>query len=113
MQTSNLKTHVQFSPEGVWRVTVFESDRLWTEILCFERSQSMGPVMDPDSDAVFTIAAGEAVFQVDAKRKRLQQWDTVLVPAGSEVTVTNASTDPLVLFLVAAPRRSRGPSAAR
>jgi quercetin dioxygenase-like cupin family protein len=103
VEETNLKDHVHFSPDGVRRETVFETTRLWAEVLCFERSQRVGPVMDPDSDALFTVAAGEAVVQVDTRRKRVQQWDTVLVPAGAEVTVTNASTDPLVMFLVAAP----------
>jgi len=52
---------------------------------------------------VFVIIAGEAVFQVDGRRKRLDQWGTVLVPAGAAVTVTNASVEPLVLFLLTAP----------
>jgi len=33
----------------------------------------------------------------------LQQWEAVLVRAGSQVTVTNASVDPLVVMLVASP----------
>ena len=40
-------------------------------------------------------------FVVDGRRKRLGQWSTVLVPAGSEVSISNASTEPLVLMLVA------------
>ena len=103
MESRNLKRFVHFSPDGARRETVFETGHLWTQILCFERNQSMGPVTDPDSDALFTIVAGEAVFLVESKRKRLDQWSAVLVPAGTEVTVTNASADPLVLLLVAAP----------
>jgi quercetin dioxygenase-like cupin family protein len=103
VEETNLKDHVRFSPDGVRRETLFDTDRLWAEVLCFERNQVVGPVTDPDSDALFTVAAGEAVVQVDNKRKRVEQWATVLVPAGSEVTVTNASADPLVMFLVAAP----------
>jgi mannose-6-phosphate isomerase-like protein (cupin superfamily) len=103
VEETNLKDHVHFSPDGVRRETVFDTSRLWAEVLCFERNQQVGPVMDPDSDALFTVAAGQAVVQVDNRRKRVSQWDSVLVPAGSEVTVTNASGDPLVLFLVAAP----------
>jgi quercetin dioxygenase-like cupin family protein len=103
VEQTNLKDHVRFSPDTVRRETVFDTDRMWAEVLCFERSQRIGPVMDSDSDALFTVAAGQAVFQVGNERKRAGQWDTVLVPAGSEVTVTNASADPLVLFLVAAP----------
>jgi quercetin dioxygenase-like cupin family protein len=103
MENRSLKRFVRFSADGVTRETVYETDHLWTQILCFERNQSIGPVTDPDSDAVFTVVAGEAIFLVDGKRKRLDQWSTVMVPAGAEVSVTNASADPLVVLLVAAP----------
>jgi mannose-6-phosphate isomerase-like protein (cupin superfamily) len=99
----NLKRFVHFSPDEVNRETVFETENLWTEVLCLERNQAIGPVTDDESDAMFLIVAGEAAFQVDEQRKRLGQWGIVLVPAGAEVTVTNASVEPLVLLLVAAP----------
>jgi mannose-6-phosphate isomerase-like protein (cupin superfamily) len=82
---------------------VFETENLWSQVLCFERNQQLGPVMDPEADAMFTIVAGEAVFLVDGDRKRLKQWGSVMVPAGSEVTVSNASVEPLVVLLVASP----------
>ena len=94
---------VHFSPDGVRRETVFETDHLWSQVLCFERNQSLGPIADPRSDALFTVVAGEAVFLVDGKRRRLKQWSTVLVPAGEKVAVSNASADPLVVYVVAAP----------
>jgi mannose-6-phosphate isomerase-like protein (cupin superfamily) len=103
VESRTLTRFVHFSPDGVHRETVFETEHLWSQILCFERNQSLGPVMDPQADAMFTIVAGEAAFQVEGDRKRLKQWGSVLVPAGSEVTITNASVDPLVLLLVAAP----------
>jgi quercetin dioxygenase-like cupin family protein len=99
----DLRDYVRFSPHVVQRETVLETDRLWAQVLCLDRTQRVGPVMDPGSDALFTVVAGEAVFQVDGKRRRLSQWGLVLVPAGSEVTVANASVDPLVLLLIAAP----------
>jgi mannose-6-phosphate isomerase-like protein (cupin superfamily) len=99
----NLQDFVQFSPDGVRRNVVFETDHLWSQVLCFDRNQHVGPVADPDSDGLFTILAGEAVFLVDRRRKRLKQWEAVLVPAGSQVTVTNASVDPLVVMVVTSP----------
>jgi mannose-6-phosphate isomerase-like protein (cupin superfamily) len=109
VESRNLKRFVHFSAEGVQRETVFETERLWTQVLCLEGSQSVGPIADGASDAVFTIVAGEAVFLVDGRRKRLGQWGTVLVAAGSEVVVTNASAEPLVMLLVAAPPPPPGP----
>jgi hypothetical protein len=99
----NLQDFVQFSPDGVRRETVFETGNLWIQVLCFERNQHIGPVEDPDADGLFTVLAGEAVFLVDRKRRRCKQWEAVLVPAGSSVSVTNASVDPLVVLLVASP----------
>ena len=83
MENRNLKRFVHFSPDSVVRETVFETDRLWAQVLCFDHNQTIGPMIDPDSDALFTIVAGEAVFLVDAKRKRLEQWGTVLIEANS------------------------------
>ena len=103
MEQANLKQFVHFSADGVRRETVFETHRVWSQVLCFERNQQVGPITDPNSDGIFLVVAGEAVFMVDGKRKRLEQWGTVLVPAGAEVTVTNASVDPLVVFLMTAP----------
>jgi quercetin dioxygenase-like cupin family protein len=99
----DLKELVHFSGHSVRRETVFETGRVWSEVVCFDRNQHIGPVNDPDSDGLFTVLAGEAVFLVDRRRKRVKQWEAVLVPAGSRVSVTNATVDPLVVLLVAAP----------
>jgi len=103
VENRSLKRFVHFSPDHLNRETVFETEHLWCEVLCLDRNQSYGPVTDNDADALFTILAGEAVFLVDGKRKRLDQWATVLVEAGERISVTNASAEPLVLLLTAAP----------
>jgi glyoxylate utilization-related uncharacterized protein len=82
---------------------VFETEHLWSQLACLGRNQSLGPLADPDADAVLLVVAGEVAIQVDRSRKRLKQWDTVLVPARAELAVTNASGDPAVLLLVTAP----------
>src|SRR3989442_592173 len=94
---------VHFSPDGVRRETVFETEHLWSQILCFDRNQSLGPVTDPDADAMFTIVAGEGVFVIEGDRRRMKQWETVLVPAGAEVSISNASVEPLVVLLMPSP----------
>jgi mannose-6-phosphate isomerase-like protein (cupin superfamily) len=103
METRDLKKLVHFSDQRVEREPVHETLRLWSEVVCLSRAQSLGPVRDDDSDAMFVVIAGEGAFQVDGRRKRLKQWGTALVPAGAEVVVSNASVDPLVLLVTAAP----------
>ena len=60
-------------------------------------SLAVGPTND-DGLSRMTV-----VVQVDRRRKRLEQWGTTLVPAGSELTITNATPEPAVVLLVAAP----------
>lgn len=103
VDSRDLRAFVQFDESAVRRETVFETDRLWAQLLCFERNQNYGPVSDDEADAIVTIVAGEAVVLVGAGRKRIKQWETALVPAGKPLTIANASGDPLVVLLVTAP----------
>lgn len=103
MDTKDLRDLVSFSEDGPHHGTVFESERLWSEVVCLERAQELGPISDRDSDGLCVLLAGQVAVQVGRGRKRLDQWGTVLVPAGSELTIRNASIEPAVILLVAAP----------
>lgn len=109
MDAKDLRDLVQFSEEGPRHGTVFESAHLWSEVVCLDRAQELGPISDRDSDALCVLLAGEVAVQIDKGRKRLQQWGTVLVPSGSELTIRNASIEPSVILLVAAPPPTRRP----
>jgi mannose-6-phosphate isomerase-like protein (cupin superfamily) len=103
VDAADLPDFVEFEEDGVVRRQVFESHRLLAQVISVDVNRSYGPAGDPDADAMLTILAGEAVFQVGRGRKRMRQWGSVLVAAGEEIVVTNASGDPLVLLLVTAP----------
>jgi quercetin dioxygenase-like cupin family protein len=103
VESRDLRRYVEFDEDTVRKETVFETEHLFAQVLCFEVNQSHGPVSDPSSDAIVTIVAGEAVVLVGAGRKRLKQWEAALVPAKNELSISNASAEPLVVLLVAAP----------
>lgn len=107
METKDLRDLVTFEEDRPRHEALFESEHLWSEVVCLDRNQSIGAVSDPDSDALVLVVTGKVVVQVDRGRKRLEQWETSLVPAGSELTVTNATGDPAVVLLVAAPPPAR------
>ncbi len=103
MKAKDLRDLVRFSEDGPRHEPVYESEHLWSEVVCLDRNQGLGPISDPDSDAICLVVAGAVAVQVDRGRKRLEQWETVLVPAGSQLVIKNASLDPAVVLLVAAP----------
>jgi hypothetical protein len=99
----DLRDLVRFDEAGPRHATLFETGRLWSEVLCLDRNQALGPIADRDSDALVLVVTGKVVVQVDRGRKRREQWETALVPAGSELSITNATEDPAVVLIVAAP----------
>lgn len=82
---------------------LIESERLWSEIVCLQQAQGVGPIRDDESDGILVVLAGEVATQVGKGRARMKQWETVEVPAGLELTIRNASEEPAVILLVVAP----------
>jgi glyoxylate utilization-related uncharacterized protein len=107
----NLTDLVHFSEDDVRREVLFDSDRFFSQVACLQGNQMMGPISDPTAEAMVTVLTGEVAAQVDKGRARMKQWETVLVPAGSELTLRNASAEPSVVLLVIAPPPSDGDAA--
>jgi glyoxylate utilization-related uncharacterized protein len=103
VKTLDIRDLVHFSDDEPRRRTLIESERLWSEIVCLQQSQGMGPVRDDESDGIIVVLAGEVAAQVGKGRARMKQWEAVDVPAGLELTLRNASEEPAVVLLVVAP----------
>jgi hypothetical protein len=103
VETLDIRDLVRFSDDGPRRSTLVEAERLWSQVVCLQGSQGVGPVRDDGSDGLLVVLAGRVATQVGKGRARMAQWETVLVPAGEDLTVRNASEEPAVLLLVAAP----------
>ena len=107
MRTLDIRTLVHFSEEDPHRRTLLDGDRLWSEVVCLQGSQGVGPIRDDDADGLVVVLAGEVATQVGKGRARMKQWETVKVPAGMELTLRNASDEPAVVLVVVAPPPSR------
>ena len=103
MKAKDIRELVHFSEDEPVRRTLYESEHLWSEVVCLQNSQRLGPIGDPGSDAICAVLAGEVATQIGKGRTRIKQWDSVLVPAGELLTLANASDEPSVVLIVAAP----------
>ena len=103
MKTLDIRDLVHFSDDEPRRQTLVEGERLWSEIVCLQAAQGVGPIRDDDSDGIVVVLAGEVATQVGKGRARMKQWEAVDVPAGMELTIRNASEEPAVVLLVVAP----------
>lgn len=109
MKTRNLTDLVRFGDDAPRIEVLVETDRLYSQVVCLQESQSFGPVADPTSDVLFTVLAGEVAAQVGKGRARMKQWEAIVAESGDEVTLRNASEEPSVVLLVLAPPPSAVP----
>lgn len=103
MKPLDIRDLVHFSEDEPRQRTLAETDHLWSQVVCLQGSQGVGPLREDDADGMLVVLAGRVAAQVGKGRVRMAQWETVLVPAGLELTVRNASEEPAVLLLVVAP----------
>ena len=103
MKTRDIRDLIWFADDAARQETLFESEHLWSQIVCLQGSQGIGPMSDPRADAVLAVLAGEVAAQIGKGRARMGQWESVLVPHGEELTIRNASDEPSVVMLVLSP----------
>jgi glyoxylate utilization-related uncharacterized protein len=103
MKPRDIRDLVRFDDEAAHTEVLFETARIWSQIICLHGAQDIGPVADKDSDAIVSVLAGEIAVQVGKGRTRMSQWHAVLVPAGTELTIRNASEEPAVVQVTTAP----------
>lgn len=103
MKALDIRDLVHFSEDEPRRRTLIEGERLWSEVVCLQGAQGIGPLRDEDSDGLLVVLAGSVAAQVGKGRARMKQWETLEVPSGLDLTVRNASEEPAVLLLVVAP----------
>ena len=103
VKTRTLTDLIHFTEDGPRTEVLAETDRIWSQVVCLQGAQGIGPMSDADADGLVVVLAGEVAAQVGKGRARMKQWETVTVPAGEDLTLRNASAEPGVVLLVLAP----------
>ena len=103
MNTRKVTDLVHFEDDAARTEVLYETPQLFSQVVCVQGSQGIGPMSDARSDGVVVVLAGEIATQVGKARARMRQWESALVPAGEDLTFRNASEEPSVVLLVLAP----------
>src|SRR3954468_2431172 len=103
MRTRTLTDLIHFTEDAPRTEVLFETPKVWSQVICLQGAQGVGPWSDDDADGLVFVLSGEVAAQIGKARARLRQWGTAPVPAGDALTVRNASSEPAVVLLVLAP----------
>jgi mannose-6-phosphate isomerase-like protein (cupin superfamily) len=97
----------QFAAQKMQKVNLFETDRMFCDIYCFEPGQVQAPHGHADSDKVYFVLSGRGRFQVGNEEHRLGPNQATIAPAGAEHGVVNDSAERLVVLVFMAPHPGR------
>ena len=99
-----LSAAIQFSKEKMKKNGVFETDRFFCDLYCFEAGQEQSPHTHGGQDKVYYVVEGRGMFKVGEEEKELGPGEIALAPAGMNHGVANRSQQRLVTLVFVTPK---------
>ena len=106
MQIATVTEKIRFADEKMQKIGLLETDRFFLDLYCLKPGQAQKLHTHASSDKVYYVLKGQATVRVGADQHDLTHGQAVLVPAGQEHGVTNASGEPLMLLVFVTPKPS-------
>lgn len=103
MTVMTLAEHQQFSRDKMKKNNLFQTERLFCDIYCFEPSQEQKSHVHGHQDKVYIVLEGQGTFQVGAEQRVLHAGQGILAPAGEEHGVKNHTSERLKVLVFVAP----------
>ena len=104
MKKANVNSIKEFSAEKFVKKTLFDSDKLVTDIYCFQPGQILDVHKHPHSDQVFYFIEGTGVMTVGNEETQVGPGDSTLAPADVEHSIRNTGSTTMIAFQVTTPK---------
>ena len=104
MKVVKLADAVEFNPEKLKKIGLFDTDNFFCDIYCFEPGQSQKVHSHSDSDKVYYIIEGRGMVTVGSEAKELGPDEITIAPAGEDHGVVNHTQNKLVMLVFMAPK---------
>ena len=102
----NIAQAMQFLPNKMKKNGLFETERLFCDLYCFEPGQAQALHVHEGSDKIYFVVHGKALLQIGDGEKELGQNEIALAPSGQRHGVKNPGPERLMLLVFMAPKPS-------
>mgnify|MGYP003981972457 CR=1 FL=1 len=103
MDVKRWMDEARFSPEKFQKINLFDSERMFCDIYCFESGQQQSLHSHADNDKIYHVIEGEGRFTVGTESRELGSGCTVVCPPGQDHGVVNTGSQRLVVLVFMAP----------
>jgi mannose-6-phosphate isomerase-like protein (cupin superfamily) len=104
MKIVKLNDIIEFSPDKLKKISLFDTDNFFCDIYCLEPDQSQKVHSHSDSDKVYYVLQGRGMVTVGTEKKELGPDEITIAPAGEDHGVFNHTQDKLVMLVFMAPK---------
>lgn len=104
MQILEIEKMKAFSSEKMKKVKLFDSERMFCDLYCFEPGQSQKAHLHDGEDKIYCVLEGEGLFRIGDKEVNVAQGSTTMAEAGVMHGVVNQSRQRLVVLVFMAPK---------
>jgi len=106
MKVINLSDYQQFSFEKMKKNNIFQTQRFFWDVYCFEPGQEQKGHVHRDQDKVYLVLEGQGKFKVGNEERVLGPGQGTMAPAGEEHGVMNHTAARLKVLVFVAPNPS-------
>ena len=103
MKVIKLDEFQQFSHDKMKKNNIFQSQRFFLDVYCFEPGQEQKGHIHGEQDKVYLVLDGEGTFQVGPEKQVLGPGQGTMAPAGEEHGVRNHTDGRLKVLVFVAP----------
>jgi mannose-6-phosphate isomerase-like protein (cupin superfamily) len=100
----DVSTLVTFAPDKMKKVNIFDTERMFCDVYCFEPEQTQTGHAHKDSDKVYYVLHGTAEIRIGQETRHLGPGNAALAPAGVEHAVRNPTSERITVLVFMAPK---------
>lgn len=103
MNVIKLSDYQVFSSDKMKKNNIFETERFFCDVYCFEPGQEQKGHVHGEQDKVYLVLEGQGTFQVGSETRTLGAGEGTMAPAGEEHGVKNHTNGRLKVLVFVAP----------
>lgn len=107
MIVTNAGGLAQFNPEKMAKATVFEGERLFAGLNCFEPGQEHAPHLHEGQDKLYVVLEGSGSVRIGDWEETVSVGAAAFAPSGVIHSIRNPGPGRLIVMAVLAPPPSR------
>ncbi len=104
MDAKHVPTLKAFNEQKMQKVNLFETERMFCDIYCFEPGQEQKTHTHAGSDKTYYVLEGKGTFHIGGDSQELHEQMIVMAPSEVEHGVANTSAERLVVLAYMAPK---------